>query len=78
MIQGGKMKYSMIRYNKISNGIEWFVVRGGQIIAEGIASSFEVAKDAAEGSLIQYVNAEKIETKVLMGVGDRRLSLITH
>jgi len=78
MTQGRKMKYSMIRYNKVIAGIEWFVVRGGKVITNGVASSFELAKEEAENSLIKYLNADKIETKVLMGVGEKRLSLISH
>lgn len=76
MIQGGTMKYSMIRYNQILSGIEWIVIRSGKIVAEGIAASFEEAKPMAEKTLLEVIKAEKIETKVLMGHGDRRLDLI--
>lgn len=70
------MKYNMIRYNQILSGIEWIVVRSGQIVAEGIAASFEEAKPIAEKTLLEIIQAEKIQTKVLMGSGDRRLDLV--
>lgn len=70
------MVLNMIRYNKTSAGVEWTVIRKGKIVAEGINSTMEAAKILAEQSILESFSAEKIETKVLMGQGDRQLSLM--
>lgn len=70
------MKHTMIRYNKVPAGIEWIVIRGGKVIAEGVNSNIESARILAERSIVDAFNTEKMSTKVLAGSGDRQLSLV--
>jgi len=70
------MKYSMIRYDVKDEQIQWVVLRGGKVIAEGLCASFPNAAEVAEAFVLEHFKAEKIGTIVLMGWGERQLSLL--
>lgn len=70
------MIHNMIRYNKTSAGIKWMVIRKGKMISMGLNSTIQASRILAEQSVIDAYKAEKIQTKVLMGIGDNQLSLL--
>lgn len=70
------MRYSMIRYEVSGEQIQWSVVRAGKIVSSGFSESMNLAREVAEGFVLGHFKAEKIATIVLMGIGDKQLSLL--
>ena len=70
------MKYSMIRYDVKDDQIQWVVLRGGKVIGEGLCATFLNAALIAEAFVLEHFKAEKIGTIVLIGWGERQLSLL--
>jgi hypothetical protein len=66
----------MIRYDVKDDQIKWVVLRKGKVIGEGLCGSFSNAAEVAEAFVLEHFKAEKIGTIVLMGWGERQLSLL--